>query len=200
MRESIGATWIFGIVIVFVTIFTGYLAFSVNFSKAFAFKDEIIDVLEKYDGPGDDVIGEIGNGSTKALEEIASYTREINYGSKGSCEIVLRRLYGDETYSKKRNSIMGVNISVIPKPNGTYATVTRADSFLGEELYHFCLVREGQTGEGNDAYLSFSSYRVITFFSININILRMFGNYYVSGETKNISYPKDAFLEEGTLE
>lgn len=199
MRESIGATWIFGIVIVFVTIFTGYLAFSVNFSKAFAFKDEIIDVLEKYDGPGDEVIGDIGNGTTKALEEIANYTKEINYGSKGSCETVLKRLYGDTTYSDKRTATMGVNISVIPKANGTYASVTRGDSFLGDELFHFCLVREGETNldEDNHAYLSFSSYRVITFFSININILRMFGNYYVSGETKNITYPKDAFLEEG---
>jgi len=196
VRESIGATWIFGIVIVFVTIFTGYLAFSVNFSKAFAFKDEIIDVLEKYDGPGDSIIGDIGSGTTTSLEEIANYTKEINYGSKGSCETVLKRLYGDDAYNRKRNSIMGVNISVIPKPNGTYASVTRGDSFLGDELFHFCLVREGQTGSDNNAYLSFSSYRVITFFSININILRMFGNYYVSGETKNISYPKDAFLEE----
>ena len=68
---------------------------------------------------------------------------------------------------------------------------------MGDELFHFCLVREGETGDDNEAQLSFSSYRVITFFSININILRMFGNYYVSGETKNITYPKDAFLEEG---
>ena len=35
MREAIGGTWIFGLVIVFIVLFTSYLALSVNYSKAF---------------------------------------------------------------------------------------------------------------------------------------------------------------------
>ena len=35
MKEAIGATWLLGIVLTFIALFSGYLAFSINYSKAF---------------------------------------------------------------------------------------------------------------------------------------------------------------------
>jgi hypothetical protein len=45
MREAIGGTWIFSIVIVFIVLFSSYLAISVNYSKAFKVKKVIYQVL-----------------------------------------------------------------------------------------------------------------------------------------------------------
>lgn len=74
MRESIGATWILGIVLAFIALFSGYLAFSVNYSKAFRIKDGIVDRLQKHNG--------LNNESVKDISELMS---EIGYSSKGNC-------------------------------------------------------------------------------------------------------------------
>lgn len=50
MRESIGGAWLVGIVITFVVLFTSYLALSVNYSKAFKVKNEIISLIEENEG------------------------------------------------------------------------------------------------------------------------------------------------------
>ncbi len=77
MRESIGATWILGIVLVFITLFSGYLAFSVNYSKAFRVKDAVIERIEKHSGVTAD-----------SIEEIQSYVNEVGYSSRGNCSNV----------------------------------------------------------------------------------------------------------------
>ena len=50
MREAIGGAWLFGLVITFIVFFASFLAISVNFSRAFNIKNEIVDMVEKYEG------------------------------------------------------------------------------------------------------------------------------------------------------
>ena len=50
MREAIGGTWLFQIVIVFILLFTGFLCLSINRSKAFNVKDQIIQTIQSYNG------------------------------------------------------------------------------------------------------------------------------------------------------
>ncbi len=50
MREAIGGTWIFGIVVTFIVLFSSYLAISVNYSKAFRVKNQIVSEIEKNEG------------------------------------------------------------------------------------------------------------------------------------------------------
>ena len=42
MREAIGGSWLFNIVIFFVILFTGYMCLSINHTKAFNVKDDIV--------------------------------------------------------------------------------------------------------------------------------------------------------------
>lgn len=74
MRESIGGAWLLGIVLAFIALFSGYLAFSVNYSKAFRIKDGIIDIIEKHNGP-----------NKEAIKEINDLMNQVSYNSKGSC-------------------------------------------------------------------------------------------------------------------
>ena len=50
MREAIGGTWLFGLVITFIVFFASFLAISVNYSKAFNVKNNIVDMISKYEG------------------------------------------------------------------------------------------------------------------------------------------------------
>ena len=74
MRESIGGAWLVGIVITFVVLFTSYLALSVNYSKAFKVKNEIISLIEENEGLTD-----------KTQEKIVKYLNSTGYYVYGKC-------------------------------------------------------------------------------------------------------------------
>ena len=42
MKEAMGGTWLTGLVIVFIFLFAGFLAYSISYTKAFRVKNEII--------------------------------------------------------------------------------------------------------------------------------------------------------------
>ena len=50
MRESIGGAFTLEIIIIFMVLVNSYLAFSVNYSKAFKVKNAIIDLIENNEG------------------------------------------------------------------------------------------------------------------------------------------------------
>lgn len=75
MREAIGGTWIFGIVITFIVLFSSYLAISVNYSKAFHVKNEMVTIIEKYEGY-----------NSTSEEVIQSYIQGYGYGVRGGCD------------------------------------------------------------------------------------------------------------------
>ena len=61
MRESIGGAWLFGIVAVFIFFFAAFLTYSINYTRAFNLKNEIINIIEKAEGynPDSTVEGKI---------------------------------------------------------------------------------------------------------------------------------------------
>jgi len=196
MREAIGATWIFGIVIVFIVVFTGYLAFSVNYAKAFAMKDSIIDILEKHNGPGAASSRRITEGATgSVLIEINDKMKNVNYYSLGNCQMVLDALERESGVDVDNGHVMGVSMEK--------AYVKSRYSYNFEKKsYNYCIIKQVQDSL-NDQGLGFSNYFVATFFNIKIDIINMAKldfNFFVSGQTKNIAYPDDGYLESGKSE
>lgn len=78
MRETIGTTWIFQLVIIFILIFASYLAIMTNYSKAFKSKNEVLNIIEKYEG--------LTSGNLKAIGIINNYLSASGYKSMGACE------------------------------------------------------------------------------------------------------------------
>ena len=74
MRETIGSTWIYQLVIVFILIFVSFLILALTYSKNFKTKNEILNIIEKYEGVTKDSVGIINN--------YLSYT---GYQTKGHC-------------------------------------------------------------------------------------------------------------------
>ncbi len=75
MREAIGGTWLFVIVVVFVMFFTGYLCLAINYSRAYNVKNEIIDIVEREEGYTDEV-----------EEKIDKYLANVGYKTSGKCD------------------------------------------------------------------------------------------------------------------
>ncbi len=50
MRESIGGAWLLGIVTIFIFFFSAFLAYSISYTKAFNVKNNIISIIEQYEG------------------------------------------------------------------------------------------------------------------------------------------------------
>ncbi len=79
MRQAIGTTWILQLVIIFMLIFVAFLALTINYTKAFKIKNELVSMIEKYEGIGD-------GGSTGAMRIIDNYLIYNNYTVQGACE------------------------------------------------------------------------------------------------------------------
>ena len=71
MKEAIGGTWLFQIVIIFILLFAGYMCLSINHSKAFSIKSEIIESISRHGGVD--------------KEEISDILQKASYRTRGSC-------------------------------------------------------------------------------------------------------------------
>lgn len=72
MRDAFGGIVNITIIIVFLVIVSGYLAFNVNYTKAFRVKNKIITTIEQYEGNCSNVGGACD-------QAITDYMREIGY-------------------------------------------------------------------------------------------------------------------------
>ncbi len=68
MREAVGGAFALQIILAFVLLINGYLAYSVNYTRAFRVKNGIIDIIEQSEGY-----------TTNAQSQIASYVQRMNY-------------------------------------------------------------------------------------------------------------------------
>lgn len=50
MRESISGGWLMGFVVFFVVLFSSFLAVAINYTRAFKVKNQIINIIEEYEG------------------------------------------------------------------------------------------------------------------------------------------------------
>lgn len=68
MKEAIGQVFSLEFIIVFILVLNGYLAFNVNYTKAFRVKNEIRSIIQKNEGLTSD-----------AMDDISEYMTKVNY-------------------------------------------------------------------------------------------------------------------------
>ena len=69
MRDAIGQVFTLQIILVFVFLINGYMAYSVNYTRAFRVKNQIVNIIEQYEGPYND----------EGLAKIRSYINKAAY-------------------------------------------------------------------------------------------------------------------------
>lgn len=80
MREAIGGTVIFQIVIFFILLFTGFICLSINHSKAFNVKNMIINTIERKER-----LNLSNPQSDDGIKEIVEYLKKTSYRTTGKC-------------------------------------------------------------------------------------------------------------------
>ena len=68
MKEAIGQTFSLEFIIIFLLLLNGYLAFNVNYTKAFRVKNEIRSIIQKNEGL-----------TKEAMSDISEYMDKVNY-------------------------------------------------------------------------------------------------------------------------
>ncbi len=129
MKEAIGGISLFNIVIVFVVIFTGYISLSINYSKAYNVKNELLNIIKNQGGlctTNDPTSGDICKNFT---EQIKDYFQEESYRSTGNCDdgwVGFSRAgeFMGESAKNAAFCIKGVNVSANSElPNALYYQV-----------------------------------------------------------------------------
>lgn len=77
MRDAMGGTVVLVIIVAFIVIVLAYLAFNVNYTKAFRMKDKIISVYDDYNGKCH--ISGVSPDDKSCEKEINYYARQIGY-------------------------------------------------------------------------------------------------------------------------
>ncbi len=72
MKEAIGGSWITIIVITFIVLFASFMSLSINWSKTYKVKDEIVLAIERNNGVNPD-----------SLEQIGAYMADLGYRTVG---------------------------------------------------------------------------------------------------------------------
>lgn len=164
MKESMGGTQIMILVILLVLIFAGLMSFTINHSNAFAIKDQLVSVIEKYGGFDlqTEITGYGNTDSHKALEEMVDLISASSYRQKGTCP----------------QSTSSMTVSSYQR-NGQMT--------LGNDKASFCIAKI-KTNNANNNYnggaLSAYSYQVIVFYNLDLPALNSFFNFRAVGETK----------------
>ncbi len=86
MRESVGGVALFNIVIAFVLLFTGYISLSINYSKAYNVKNEIVNIIKNQGGVCTSQSSRDDNNCYNFAEQITDYFSDVAYHSNGNCD------------------------------------------------------------------------------------------------------------------
>ncbi len=74
MNEGVGSTTVLVVIVVFIAVVSAYLAYNVNYTKAFRMKNKIISLYEEYDGKC----------VTECRNKIIEYAKDIGYNPYNS--------------------------------------------------------------------------------------------------------------------
>ena len=69
MRDAIGQVFALQVILIFVMLINGYMAYSVNYTRAFRVKNQIVNIIEEYEGTKNE----------RAIDEINEYIAKMSY-------------------------------------------------------------------------------------------------------------------------
>jgi len=114
MREAIGGISIFQIFIVFILLFTGYVCLSINYSKAYSVKNELLTIIKNQGG-----VCTTEDSNSVLCENfqhlINNYLQQSGYRSTGKCDNDWEGFKRDGTHVARGENaafcVRGINIA-----------------------------------------------------------------------------------------
>lgn len=168
MKEAIGGTWLFGIVITFIVFFTTFISFSTNYSRTFKVKDEILTIIERYKGV-----------NSKTINKINSELKDMGYFTTGNC---VDNSGEKSSPSKNYSNWFGF------KTSSTTATKNSSKSNYCIRRYLISAANAGPVGHPSASY-----YQVVVFFELDWPVVGPMLSTRVEGETSVIHVFDDTY-------
>lgn len=163
MREAIGGTWIFQIVVFFILLFTGFMCLTINQSKAYGVKSAMLESIERHNGI--DLTSDIES-EDPALMEIVAALSDRAYRTTGTCP---------------NSYVDPITLESFP-----YTGFTR-DGKLTSTDPAFCIAKietaDYQPQEVSELP-SMSYYRVVVFYQLDLPVFHDVFNFSLKGDTK----------------
>lgn len=156
MKNAFGATLLFQIVIFFVILFTGYICLSINQAKAFNVKNEIVKAVERH---APNLHG--GGLGVSFSADIREIMERQGYRIEGSCSKLGEHYFG---YERDGYDCYDDRCAVCIKEIG---------SNIGQKE------RPDDPDDGH-------YYKVVTFYQLDLPIIKSVFNLTTKGETKII--------------
>jgi len=170
MREAIGGTWFFQLIIIFILLFVAYLALSINYSKAFRVKNEIISFIEREEGMTDRTHPDSGG-----IQLINSYLENAGYGTKGKCDF-------DPSKNWMGSSSLDSNMN----------TLVKIDESNENQEYFYCVNKVSTAWNPNGTKVKIAYYEVRVFFKFDLPMLGDLLTFKIEGKTDEVRNPADA--------
>lgn len=161
MKESVGGISLFNIVILFVLLFTGYISLSINYSKAYNIKNEILSIIRNQGGVCTSDSPSSGDNCYNFTEQITDYFKEAGYRATGNCDT------GDDWVGYTREGELktdGKNVAFCVK-----GIKAKSNSELPNALY----------------------YQVKVFYQLDLPIIYRAFKFTVTGETSRVYAPNE---------
>ncbi len=188
MKAGISSIWLVGLVITFLLIFSAYIIITVDYSKSFKLKNEVLSIVERNKGmtlysggsvklknstivSGTQVVTHIG-----AIKTINAYLAASSYTAKGPCNV-----------PKGSNHVYGVYELKYGK-NDDWGSMGEPND--PTKHYYYCFAKY-PTGRDREPYDSVY-YRVELFYKFEIPVLREFLSIRVDGVTDEIYLPAES--------
>ncbi len=181
MRDSYGGAWLFGLVITFMIIFVGFLTVMISYSIAFKTKNEVVAIIEKYEGfvtgnyTAEDIYDADGNlvkNSPNSQWLINNYLVNSGYANKGICSCA------------SDNSEFNYCYGVSDLSNYNNIERINRDSSKASKKYFYCLQFIDKDYDDYERRMGY--YNVELFFNFDIPIINTLRTFSVKGQTIKI--------------
>lgn len=176
MREAIGGISIFQIVIVLILLFTGIMSLTINHSKAFGVKDEIITVIENNTIDGNVNKEKPNLGITQnMIDEIIAQLDKAGYHINGDCPT-------DKTYAGYSRDGKTVKVGKNVKDVAFCLRANQVDNEFEQDAKDAC--KSGVCEVTENEFPTMIYYDVVLFFQLDIPVINYLFNFNLKGTTK----------------
>lgn len=187
MKDSIANVWLLGIIIIFILLFSAYIAITVDYSQTFKLKNEVLNIIEKNKGMSS-ASGSSGSKSrfttdsittgVGAIQTINLYLAGNAYTAKGPCPY--------------ESGVYWYGVSELVYKEDYYAIPISNDN--KNEQFYYCFAKF-KTGQANIKYNNKSGtdssiyFKVRLFYKMEFPVLGDFFEVKVDGLTDEIYRP-----------
>ena len=180
MRHSIGGAWLFSISITLMMFIIAYVAITMDYSNAYQLKNDVVLVLEEYNG-----LNDISDKKIIAKFKKRKFTTKIDCAKTYDTSTYYEGAHGGygHRYFYAVTSYQGAGTI---EPVDSYSTTSK-EAFLC--IYKYTSMKKDASD--STAQIEKSFYAVSTAFGFDFPIIGNIFDYRVTGETGEINYTND---------